>query len=491
MSRDLFPRVAASLVVVGLTLLFAPFAHATGGEQGSWEAGFFVGYGLPDQYAWYEPANDLLWGARIGAFQSPTWSVELSFQQFSSTIEVPQTTQDFEISSVRVNGLYNFLPGNRLRPFVTFGAGLEVTDAAGIHSPDPGLNLGGGVRWLLGDFYGVRLDARYVYTDVGGTVGDWQGDMEANAGVLFTWGGNPPPDADGDGVRDRKDKCPGTPRGAIVDERGCPSDADGDGVFNGIDVCPDTRKGCPVDARGCPLDSDGDGVIDCDDKCAGTPAGCQVDTTGCPKDADGDGVCDGVDKCPGTVKGCEVDATGCPKDADGDGVCDGIDKCPGTAKGCTVDASGCPKDADGDGVCDGVDKCPATPAGRKVDEKGCEPLPLPQKEPLVLEGVNFENDSAKLAPESSVTLDAVAASLLAWSEVKVEIAGHTDATGSDAYNLKLSERRASSVLDYLASKGVDASRLAAKGYGESQPVAENKTAEGRARNRRVELKRLD
>jgi outer membrane protein OmpA-like peptidoglycan-associated protein len=372
---------------------------------------------------------------------------------------------------------------------VTFGTGLEVTDAPGIQSADPGVNLGGGVRWFLGDWFGVRLDGRYVYTNVEGIVNEWQGNVEATAGVLFTWGGGPPPDEDGDGVPDRKDRCPGTPRGAIVDVNGCPTDRDGDGVFDGIDQCPDTPRGCPVDPRGCPLDGDGDGVIDCQDKCAETARGCQVDATGCPKDTDGDGVCDGLDKCADTPRGCQVDATGCPKDADGDGVCDGLDKCPGSAAGCPVDALGCPQDADGDGVCDGVDKCPATPPGRKVDAKGCEPLP--EKAPLRLEGVNFEYDSATLAPESSVALDAVASSLLAWSEVRVEIAGHTDSKGSDAYNLGLSQRRAASVRDYLVGKGVEASRLVAKGYGETEPVADNKTDEGRAQNRRVELRRLD
>jgi len=184
MSKNLHRWVASSLVILGLALL-APVARGVPGEQGSWEAGFFAGYGLPDQYGLYEPADDLLWGARIGCFQSPTWSVELSFQQLSSEIDLPQPTQDFEISSIRLNGLYSFLPGARFRPFVTFGAGFEVTDAAGIHSPDAGVNVGGGVRWFLGDYYGLRLDGRYVYTDVGGRVNDWQGNMEATAGVLF------------------------------------------------------------------------------------------------------------------------------------------------------------------------------------------------------------------------------------------------------------------------------------------------------------------
>src|SRR6185369_14639142 len=132
---------------------------------------------------------------------------------------------------------------------------------------------------------------------------------------------------------------------------------------------------------------------------------------------------------------CQVDGTGCPTDTDRDGVCNGVDKCPDTTAGCPVDATGCAQDADGDGVCDGLDKCPGTPSGHKVDAKGCEVLP--EGAPLKLEGVNFEHDSAKLTADSSVELDAVAASLLASSGIRIEIAGHTDSSGSDAYNLAL------------------------------------------------------
>jgi len=110
---------------------------------------------------------------------------------------------------------------------------------------------------------------------------------------------------------------------------------------------------------------------------------------------------------------------------------------------------------------------------------------------LVLEGVNFEYDSAKLTAGSAATLDKVAASLIEHTEAKIEIDGHTDSKGNDAYNLKLSQRRAQAVKEYLVSKGVNEAQLTAQGYGEKQPVASNDTEEGRAQNRRVELKRLD
>jgi OOP family OmpA-OmpF porin len=207
---------------------------------------------------------------------------------------------------------------------------------------------------------------------------------------------------------------------------------------------------------------------------------------------------DGADECPNTPRGATVDSKGCPSDADGDGVYDGLDRCPDTPKGARVDASGCPIDSDGDGVWDGLDRCPDTPRGEKVDENGC-PLAKPkapplfeaEKKTLVLEGVNFESDKATLLPESLVILDSVAASLTDWPEVRVEIGGHTDSTNTDAHNMALSDRRAEAVREYLIQKGIDASRLRAKGYGEKSHITENKTQQGRAKNRRVELTRID
>ncbi len=273
---------------------------------------------------------------------------------------------------------------------------------------------------------------------------------------------------------------------------GKPKDTDKDGVPEKTDQCPDTPLGCLVDANGCPLDADNDGICDGLDKCPGTPKGCKVDATGCPTDADADGVCDGLDKCPDTPKGIKVDAMGCPLDADADGVPDYKDKCADTPKACKVDENGCPVDSDKDGVCNGMDKCPDTPAGKKVDATGCpisEFIPEPEK-PVVLHGVNFEFNKSLLTTGSKTILDQVASSLIDRPDVKVEIGGHTDSKGSDAYNLKLSNARADAVKQYLLSKGVKADNLTAKGYGETQPIADNKTDEGRAENRRVELKRI-
>ena len=198
-------------------------------------------------------------------------------------------------------------------------------------------------------------------------------------------------------------------------------------------------------------------------------------------DADGDGVNDNLDKCPGTPAGTAVDANGCELDSDGDGVVDRLDKCPGTPAGAKVDANGCELDADGDGVVDRIDQCPNTPAGDKVDEVGCSFN-------LRLE-VFFDSDSATIKPESYPDLDRAVRLMTTNDRLFGTIEGHTDSRGSDAYNLKLSQRRADSVRQYLVDKGVPASRLDAVCKGEVSPIAYNATAEGRAQNRRVLLVR--
>jgi len=240
-------------------------------------------------------------------------------------------------------------------------------------------------------------------------------------------------------------------------------------------------------------DSDSDGVPDSLDRCLGTPLGDKVDANGCslPKDSDGDGVVDSADRCPGTPPGVKVDPSGCPLDSDGDGVPDSTDKCPNTPPGEAVDATGCPaaKDTDGDGVLDANDRCPGTPPGQNVDALGCPVLFTGLGRTLVLTGVSFESGSATLAPQSSAALDQVAASLRAYPELRIEIAGYTDDRGTVAANQRLSQARADAVRAYLIRHDVAAARLTARGYGAANPVDSNATATGRARNRRVELHR--
>ncbi|MEQ8207584.1 MAG: OmpA family protein [Woeseia sp.] len=234
------------------------------------------------------------------------------------------------------------------------------------------------------------------------------------------------------------------------------------------------------------VDSDGDGVADAGDRCPSTPRGVMVDANGCELDSDRDGVKDSADKCPNTTAGVRVDASGCEVDSDGDGVADSKDKCPNTPRGAKVNASGCELDDDKDGVVNRLDKCPNTRAGAQVDVAGCE-----IKEEIELPGVNFESNSDRLLPGAERVLNDAAATLQRNPSISVEVAGHTDSDGAAAYNESLSQRRASTVRDYLAARGVAMNRMTVRGYGEAEPVASNANATGKAQNRRVVLRITD
>ncbi len=340
-----------------------------------------------------------------------------------------------------------------------------------------------------------------------------------------------PMDSDGDGVYDGIDKCPTTQYGATVDLYGCPIDSDNDGIPDGIDKCINTPSGAKVDSVGCPIDSDKDGVADFLDKCPNTPFGAIVDDTGCPYDSDGDGVYDGIDECPNTPLGTIVARNGCPPskaDTDGDGVTDDIDRCPDTPKGVQVDSTGCPLDldwdtvpdykdrcpktplgaivdtfgcpldSDMDGVYDGLDKCPNTASGVEVDSTGCPLVKELKKGESIAITVHFESCEWSITPQAERDLQIGLQLLKAYPEMRVLIEGHTDdrvPTGECARKVKnnteLSILRAKSVKDWFVKNGIEPSRMETIGYGESRPRDTNQTPEGRAKNRRIEIRRID
>lgn len=205
-------------------------------------------------------------------------------------------------------------------------------------------------------------------------------------------------------------------------------------------------------------------------------------------DADNDGVQNELDNCPGTRPGAWVNQFGCPADGDNDRVYDAQDRCPNTPYGTAVDSRGCARllnnDADGDGVINSKDRCPNTLANMEVNGFGC----VEKRQTMALRGINFEFDSDRLTAASSKQLRKAVLALRDQPDMVVEIAGHTDSLGDQAYNLRLSERRAVAVRDFMINAGIDATRLEGLGYGELQPVDTNTTEEGRANNRRVEFR---
>lgn len=303
------------------------------------------------------------------------------------------------------------------------------------------------------------------------------------------------PDEDGDGVADKDDVCPDVP--GDLKYQGC-ADSDGDGTPDNQDDCPDVYG--PL--AGCP-DADNDGIIDPDDDCPDEPG--LRSLNGCPaSDEDGDGVPDTEDACP-TVAGS---ASGCP-DLDGDGVMDSQDACPDVAGSIL---SGCP-DEDGDGVSDSEDACPDeagdAPTGcpdsdgdgvpniedvcpnesGTIENKGCPDLRDEDKETLAyaMRAVRFNPSKATFRQESYEVLDQIIAIMDRYPAYKLIISGHTDSVGEEDSNQVLSEDRARACFQYLLVNGVEVNRMSYKGYGETMPIANNSTQEGRRFNRRVEF----
>jgi outer membrane protein OmpA-like peptidoglycan-associated protein len=354
---------------------------------------------------------------------------------------------------------------------------------------------------------GIGIRAAFVYLGVNNLFSSLFNDPYGTSfyfGVKIPiWQSGPPADRDGDAVSDMRDKCIDTP--GIWDFMGCP-DTDGDGIPDMDDKCP--KDPGPSLTNGCP-DRDNDGVLDNMDQCPDTPGPAQFN--GCP-DTDGDGIRDEVDRCPETpgteaAMGCpdmdndgvpdmedlcpeefgKPEFKGCPfQDSDGDGIMDDNDLCPQQPG--PPENNGCPwTDTDGDGVWDKDDRCPLTPGD--PTNFGCPIIKTEEAEIIktAFENLEFETNKAVIRSSSFASLDELAGLLNDKPDWKLRIAGHTDSVGKDDYNMKLSKDRAEATAKYLQGKGVAPSRLIVEWYGETKPIADNGTPEGRQKNRRVEM----
>jgi OmpA-OmpF porin, OOP family len=381
---------------------------------------------------------------------------------------------------------YFTTPNTVLRPYIFAGAGAIWYEAVynikheRFEFSVP--TFGGGLNIRMGDVVSLNLQESFLYTstdniDYKNAGGDNDMILFHTAGLTFNMGKKH--DEDKDGVTDKNDKCPATPAGAAVDKTGCPIDGDGDGVADYMDSCPQTAGIASL--GGCP-DKDMDGITDKEDRCPDVVG--PIELKGCP-DSDKDGIVDTDDKCPGTKAGYKVDATGCTYDNDKDGIVNEEDRCPDLAG--SLSLKGCP-DKDVDGVSDLDDLCPAIKG--TIENKGCPEMAKEDilRITLIASKIYFETNSAKLKLISNTQLDDLAEILKKYDGVNLTIEGHTDSDADDAYNQTLSQKRTESVKDYLVSKGISSSRLTPTGYGETRPIADNKTAAGKAKNRRVELK---
>ncbi len=329
-------------------------------------------------------------------------------------------------------------------PSLSVGGGYSFLGEASYGT----INTGAGVTLWFSENVGLELATKYKksYGDrVTGGIPDAPSFFQHTAGLVFKFGGT---DTDKDGIYDKDDACPQV--AGLKQFNGCP-DTDGDGIIDGSDACPEV---------------------------AGLAA-----LNGCP-DADGDGVTDAKDACP-EVAGLAA-LNGCP-DADKDGVADKDDKCPSVAG--PKENAGCPwADTDKDGVADKDDECPEV-AGLPSN-KGCPEVTAAVLESVKVEAKSIYFNSGKATFKSEdvpVKIESISSLLKQYPNAKFSIEGHTDSDGSDAFNQKLSQERADVVRNALIERGMKAANLTAVGYGESKPVASNKTAAGKAKNRRTEV----
>ena len=400
------------------------------------------------------PENSFILGLRLGYAVHPMFSIESEVGFLPG--KVRDTDSELLAVAARLHGLVHFFPIKaKLRPFALLGGGFMYGKASeeGVFvgemdddDTDLMFHAGAGVKYRMGESWGVRLDLRLLLppsSDSDSVALDFEGLI----GLYTTFPQKsvppPPKDSDGDGLVDNQDKCP--------------QEAEDKDGFQDDDGCPDN-------------DNDGDGVADDSDQCA----------------------------LEAEDKDEFQDEDGCPDgDNDNDGVGDADDRCRNEAedKDGFQDEDGCPdNDNDGDGVPDASDKCPTEVETKNgyEDDDGC-PDTIPKQVKRftgVIRGITFEVNQAIIRAASYRKLDQAVKVLQEFPKLRLEISGHTDNRGKAGYNRELSLKRAQAVKDYLSSKGVDASRLEVKGYGPDQPIATNKNAAGRARNRRVEFKLL-
>lgn len=451
------------------------------GLNWNWEDFHTVQRSVPDQFKYTKWQGYKFPSAlTVGRYLNPSFNVlgefGISKLEEETMKNFGQELSDSKFWTADIDLAYKFANGYILKqsswfdPYIYLGFGASsIMDKGADKTTYLKQVTGVGFNFWVLEKVGLNFQGSYDYI-ISPKLNDEKRDdyMHYTAGIKFRLGVK---DTDKDGVPDKTDLCPDVP--GKVELAGCP-DKDNDGIADKDDACPDVA-GKP-EFKGCP-DTDGDGIIDKDDKCP-TEAG-KKELNGCP-DKDGDGITDKEDKCPDAAGKKELG--GCP-DKDGDGIADKDDACPDLAG--LAKLSGCP-DKDGDGVADKDDKCPDVPG--TVANNGCPEAPKFE----LYKVVYFGSDKSVVITKYTKDLDEVAKIMKEHSEVSVTVEGHADSQGNDAYNMRLSEKRADYVINYLVKKGgIEKARLVKGFFGETKPAADNKTAEGRAQNRRVEIKAIN
>ncbi len=419
---------------------YEPYERGLPPENNLFELGVFGGVIFPSddhnlRYQAYPQRPYAIggeFGARLGYYPLSFLGVEAEAMAAASKIKHTETSAALYAGRVQ---LVLQAPLPYVVPFALVGVGrLGAVSRFMANDSDPAWHFGVGAKVPFNHILSARLDLRDTLTER--TQQDGQAHtLEVLLGLTATMERTrkpipaPPPDTDHDGFLDRDDRCP-TDAGVAPD--GCPADMDNDGVLDRDDYCP--REAGPA-PKGCP-------IIDLD--------------------PDHDGIMLPCDQCP-TEKGVKPD--GCPiRDTDGDGIFDDKDKCP---------------------------KEPETKNGFE-DDDGC-PDTIPEavkKFTGVIEGIYFDKAKTSIRPDSKRVLGNAGKVLTTYPSIRLEISGHTSSEGDEAFNQKLSQDRADSVKQWLVDNGIPPERIKTRGAGPSEPIADNKTAAGREKNRRIEFKVL-
>ena len=371
------------------------------------------------------------------------WVSRVPGTESTDLVSNPGDLSYYGIDATVKYSFMELLKSKWLDPSAHIGGGYTFFGDASAGTVNGGLGL---TFWFT-ENVGLQFQSTYKHSFDDNRVADLDvpTHIQHFAGLTFKFGGK---DTDGDGIYDKDDACPEV--AGLPEFKGCP-DTDKDGIQDSADACPEVAG--LAEFNGCP-DTDGDGIIDSEDECVDVK-GTKI-MKGCP-DADGDGVADKDDECP-TVKGAKENK-GCPwPDTDGDGVADKDDKCPTVAG--TVANNGCPE----------------------VSEEAIKKLNDYAKTIL------FDTGKFSFQKQTFPVLKAITAILKEYPTAKFSIEGHTDNVGKADFNQKLSDGRANAVKQYLIDNGIDPFRLTSKGFGMDNPIDTNKTAKGRANNRRVEVK---
>ncbi|HSC87344.1 MAG TPA: OmpA family protein [Polyangiaceae bacterium] len=424
-----------------------PYMQRYKPEKMTWEVGLFTGLFLPSgglgvysPRSTYQSYDSAAWelGGRLAFFPLTFLGVEGEFMMANGSVPNDLSASDPSLVSNRANffayrgQVIGQLPFWSIVPFLAVGGGALVANSQPLGSDMEGMfHFGGGVKVPLTKDFSLRADFR---ENMGPRANDNYGGIsfneEVQLGGTFTFGrktATAAADRDRDGLADDKDACPDE---ASLSADGCAADSDGDGIKDPVDDCP--RE-------------------------AGTgPNGCA------DPDTDKDGVPLPCDQCP----------------AEAGNVPDG---CPTRA----------PADTDGDGLTDDVDKCVKEPETKNgfEDDDGC-PDEIPkevEKFTGSIEGISFVQGSSKITKGSDKTLKAAADILKKYPSLHIEISGHTSSEGKADVNQKLSESRAASVREWLLKDGVPESQITSRGAGPTEPIADNATPAGRAKNRRIEF----